>query len=97
MSGNYNRTGHAVCDIKYHIIWTTKYRYKILGGKMSRRLRELIWQGCEARGIRIVSGNISKDHVHLLLSCPPGIAPRVRLYNISKGGPHGCCRRSLRN
>ena len=75
MSGEYNKSSHAVYDIKYHIIWVTKYRYKILGGNIAKRLRELIRQGCEARGITIVSGNISKDHIHLLLSCPPSLAP----------------------
>ena len=72
----YRKSSHAVCDLKYHIIWVTKYRYEILGGEKSKRLRELILQGCEARGITIVSGNIRKDHIHLLLSCPPSIAPR---------------------
>ena len=71
----YQRTSHAVYDIKYHIIWVTKYRYKILSNHISRRLRELVRQGCEARNITIVSGNICKDHVHLLLSCPPSMAP----------------------
>ena len=71
----YRKSSHAVYDLKYHIIWVTKYRYKILGGEKSKRLRELILQGCEARGITIVSGNIRKDHIHLLLSCPPSIAP----------------------
>jgi putative transposase len=75
MSEEYTKTSHAVYDIKYHMVWITKYRYKILGGAMSKRLRELIRQGCEARGITIVSGNISKDHVHLLISCPPSLAP----------------------
>ena len=71
----YSKSSHVVYDIKYHIIWVTKYRYKMLGGKMSLRLRELIRQGCEARGITIVQGNIGKDHVHMLLSCPPSLAP----------------------
>ena len=71
----YRTSSHVTYDIKYHIIWITKYRYKILGGSISKRLRELIRQGCEARGITIVSGNIGKDHIHLLLSCPPSIAP----------------------
>jgi len=75
MSGVYNRASHAIHDIKYHIIWVTKYRYKVLGGERSLRLRELIRQGCEARNITIISGNIGKDHVHMLLSCPPSIAP----------------------
>ncbi|MGL5514761.1 MAG: transposase, partial [Sporomusa sp.] len=48
MPTEYNKSSHSVYDIKYHIIWVTKYRYKILGGNMSKRLRELIRQGCEA-------------------------------------------------
>ena len=75
MSGEYNKSSHAVYDIKYHIVWVTKYRYKVLGGERSLRLRELIRQGCEARNITIISGNIGKDHVHMLLSCPPSMAP----------------------
>lgn len=66
---------HTVYDIEYHVVWTTKYRYKVLQGKIAERLRELIRQGCEARNIHIVRGSIGKEHVHLLLSCPPSIAP----------------------
>lgn len=75
MAETYNKTSHAVWDIKYHIIWVTKYRYKVLGANLSKRLRELIRQGCEARGITIVQGSIGKDHIHILLSCPPSMAP----------------------
>lgn len=75
MSVDYNKSSHAVYDIKYHIIWVTKYRYKILGGEISKRLRELVRQGCEARNITIVQGSIGRDHVHMLLSCPPSLAP----------------------
>ena len=66
---------HIVYDIQYHIVWTTKYRYKVLKGKIAVRLRELLRQGCEARKITIVKGNIGKEHVHMLISCPPSIAP----------------------
>jgi putative transposase len=75
MSKECNIPSYAVCDIKYHIIWVTKYRSKILRGKISTRLRELIRQGCEARNITVISGNISKNHVRLLLSCPSNLAP----------------------
>ena len=75
MSEEYGKTSHAVFDIKYHIIWVTKYRRKVLGGNISRRLRELIRQGCQARNIVILQGNITKDHVHILVSCPPSLAP----------------------
>ncbi|WP_100487318.1 IS200/IS605 family transposase [Sporolactobacillus pectinivorans] len=61
-------------DMQYHIVWTTKYRYKILRGKVAVRLRGIIWQGCEARNIQIIRGCIGKEYVHLLVSCPPNIA-----------------------
>ena len=49
----YNHGSHTVHDIKYHIVWITKYRYKVIAGKISQRLRELLIQGCTARGITI--------------------------------------------
>ena len=66
---------HIQYDIQYHIVWTTKYRYEVLNGKIAQRLRVLIIQGCAARGITIIRGNITKNHVHLLVNCPPNIAP----------------------
>ena len=66
---------HAVYDIEYHIVWVTKYRYKILKPPISLRLREIVRQICEKNQITIIRGNIRKDHVHLLISCPPTIAP----------------------
>ena len=68
------RGGHTQYDIQYHIVWTTKYRYKILDGKIAIRMRELIRQGCEARGVKIIKGSVGKTHVHLLVSCPPSIS-----------------------
>ena len=71
----YTSGSHTMHDIKYHFVWTTKYRYKILRGEMAKRLRELIRQGCEARGITIITGHVGYDHVHVLLSCPTDLAP----------------------
>ncbi|WP_028977520.1 IS200/IS605 family transposase [Sporolactobacillus terrae] len=71
----YQKSGHAIYDIKYHVIWVTKYRYKVLRGQIAVRLRELIRQGCEARGITILQGSVGKEHIHLLISCPPSLAP----------------------
>ncbi|MDQ0220853.1 IS200/IS605 family transposase [Peribacillus cavernae] len=70
----YQKSGHVVYDIKFHVIWVTKYRYKVLRGPIAVRVRELIRQGCEARGISIIQGSVGKDHIHLLLSCPLSLA-----------------------
>ncbi|CAE6484561.1 transposase [Nitrosomonas nitrosa] len=72
---DYRYGSHTVYQIEYHFVWVTKYRYKILKGEIAERVRELVRQTCEAFEIRIVQGVVSKDHVHILVSCPPEMAP----------------------
>ena len=70
------RTGsHTVYNIEYHFVWVTKYRYKVLTGDVAVRVRELVRQTCEAFEIRILKGVVSLDHVHILTSAPPTLAP----------------------
>ena len=38
--GEYRTSAHGVFDIKYHIVWITKYRYKILRGRVAERAGE---------------------------------------------------------
>ena len=71
----YRESAHAVWDIKYHLVWITKYRYKILRGEVAERARVLIRQICEARDVTIIRGAVSPDHIHLLVSVPPQLAP----------------------
>ena len=61
--------------IEYHFVWVTKYRYKVLRGEVAGRVRERVRQTCEAFEIRIVKGVVSQDHVHILVSASPTLAP----------------------
>jgi putative transposase len=70
----YRKTAHSVYDLKYHNVWITKYRKPILRGAIGKRVRELIRQTCASLDVYIVKGQISKDHVHLLVSVPPKIS-----------------------
>ena len=56
------------------MIWITKYRYKILRGRIAERARDLIRQICQGREVVIVRGSVSPDHIHMLLSAPPQLA-----------------------
>jgi hypothetical protein len=38
----YHHSGHAVWEIKYHLVWITKYRYKVLRGEVAERARDLL-------------------------------------------------------
>ena len=71
----YQKGSHTIHDIKYHFVWVTKYRYHVLKGKIAQRLRELLIQGCQIRGMTIIEGHVSKDHVHMLISCPTNLSP----------------------
>ncbi len=71
----YRYGSHTVFNIEYHFVWVTKYRYKVLVGDIALRTRELVRQTCEAFEIQILSGAVSSDHVHLLVSAPPTMAP----------------------
>ena len=68
------KSSHVQYDIQYHIVWTTKYRYRVLTGRVAERCREIIRQSCNSMGINIMKGSIGKDHVHILVSCPPNIS-----------------------
>jgi putative transposase len=70
----YRKTAHSIYELKYHVVWITKYRKQVLRGQVALRLRELIRQTCETMEVYILSGHISADHVHLLVSVPPHIA-----------------------
>jgi REP element-mobilizing transposase RayT len=71
----YRTSAHALSDIKYHVVWITKYRYKILRGDAAERARDLIRQICESRELKIIRGAVSPDHIHLLMAAPPHLAP----------------------
>ena len=68
---NYRKSSHCTYDIKYHIVWITKYRKPVITGKIAERTRELIRGICQQNEVEILAGHVSKDHIHLLVSVPP--------------------------
>jgi putative transposase len=71
---SYRKSSHSVHDLKVHLIWITKYRYKVLTKEVGYRIRDLIRQICESNDLHIISGRVSKDHIHLYISYPPKIS-----------------------
>jgi len=71
---DYRYGSHTVYNIEYHFVWVTKYGYQVLMGDVSLRVRELVRQTCEAFEIKILSGVVSRDHVHVVISAPPNLA-----------------------
>lgn len=71
---NYRKTSHTTYDCKYHIVWITKYRKRVLEGLLAERVRDLLRQICKENEVEIIKGHVSKDHIHLFVSVPPHLA-----------------------
>jgi putative transposase len=71
----YRRAAHAVYELHYHFVFTTKYRKPVLRGDIAVTVRDLVRRICRANDIEILAGHVRPDHVHLLLSVPPQLAP----------------------
>lgn len=62
---------HSKWLCKYHIVFTPKYRRKIIYYQLRADIQKIIKDLCKWKGIEIVEGHMMSDHVHLLLSIPP--------------------------
>ena len=71
---NYRTSAHTRFDVKYHFVWTTKYRKPLLCGQVAIRLREVVREICRTHEIEILQGHVSRDHVHILVSAPPNMS-----------------------
>ena len=66
-----NDLAHTKWMCKYHIVFTPKYRRKIVYNQYRESIKEIIKQLCSYKGVEIIEGHLMPAHVHLLLSIPP--------------------------
>lgn len=66
-----NSLAHTKWVCKYHIVFTSKYRRKIIYKELRKDIQQIIKDLCKWKGIEIIEGNMMPDHVHLLISVPP--------------------------
>jgi len=60
-------TGHAVYDMKYHVVLAPKYRKWILRGDVRERTKEIFEEIAIHHGFEIDSLEIEEDHVRVFL------------------------------
>ena len=63
--------GHTVSRLTVHLVWSTKYRYKVLRGDIQKRCRVLLIQICDSEDIVILKGVVSSDHIHMHIEYRP--------------------------
>jgi putative transposase len=62
---------HTMWDCKYHIVFITKCRRKVLYGQLRVHLGDIFRKLAGQKESRVEEGHLMPDHVHMLLSIPP--------------------------
>ena len=82
------RQAHCVFRCEYHIVWISRYRYKVLVGGVKKYLENKL---DEVRKhypeIEYIERNIQDDHVHIIVSFPPkmSVAKVVQIIKANTG------------
>ena len=74
MAHKANSLAHTKWLCKYHIVFTPKYRRKVIYNKYREDLREILKMLCDWKGVEILEGHLMPDHIHMLVSIPPKIS-----------------------
>jgi putative transposase len=70
----WKKTAHVVYQCSYHIVWTPKYRFRILQGVIAENVEKKIRDICEWKQAEILELNVMTDHVHIVVIVPPRMA-----------------------
>jgi len=70
----FRKLTHVFYKCEYHIVFTPKYRFRILEGTIKLFVEQNIQLISEWKDVKMEELNVQKDHVHLLCSIPPKIS-----------------------
>lgn len=71
MANQTNSMAHTKWMCKYHIVFTPKYRRKVIYNQYKEDIRDIIKTLCKYKGVEIIEGHLMPDHIHMLVSIPP--------------------------
>jgi putative transposase len=71
MSELYQSLSHSKWDCKYHVVFTPKYRRKVMFGEIRKFLGPIFHELARQKECRIVEGHLMPDHVHMCIEIPP--------------------------
>ena len=71
MANKSDSLAHTKWMCKYHIVFSLKYRRKVIYNQIRKDIGEILRTLCQYKGIEIHEGHLMPDHVHLLVSIPP--------------------------
>ena len=70
----YRKLSHSIYHCNYHIVWTPKYRYRILRDLLADIVEDKIRTISEWKEVEVLELNVQPDHIHLVCSIPPKLS-----------------------
>ena len=70
----WRKSAHVVYQCSYHLVWTPKYRFRILQGEIKEFVEKKIRAICEWKKVEILEITIMPDHVHAVVTIPPKLS-----------------------
>ena len=65
----------SVCNINYHVVWSVKYRKKILSEEIEQYLKKIAIQVADEKEFTIELIECGEcDHVHCFITAPPKLS-----------------------
>ena len=65
---------HTKWNCQYHIIFSPKYRWKVIYVKLRRDIGRYLQKLCDYKGVEIIEANVCIDYIHMLVKIPPKMA-----------------------
>ena len=70
----FQKLSHTIWHCQYHVVWTPKYRLRILEGAVGQEVANCIRACSEQKSCDVIELNVQRDHVHLVVMVPPKLS-----------------------
>jgi putative transposase len=67
----FRKLSHTLWHCQYHIVWTPKYRLRILESEVGQEVSSCVRAFSEQKKCEINQLNVQTDHVHIVVMIPP--------------------------
>ena len=65
MSNDDKSLAHTRWNCKVHIVFTPKYRRKVIYGKLRVSIGQILRKLCEMKDVEIIEAHAMPDHIHI--------------------------------
>ncbi len=74
MSNDDKSLAHTRWNCKYHLVFTPKYRGKVIYGQLRRDIGKILRKLFEMKEVEIIEAHAMPDHIHMLVRIPPKLS-----------------------